>query len=147
MATENSTKTPNRDRLLSEWLGALGGLLDTIESWAKELDWSTRRIEKKMADSQIGDHQAPALLLQKETVRVLVEPVSRTTPGTAGLVDLYLLPAYDDIASLFYYENGWNLHDPSPGDPAVGDTRELQGRPLSRESLAAVLEKLVANAA
>ena len=33
-------------------------------------------------------YQAPALLLQKETARVLLEPVGRAAPGAEGVVDL-----------------------------------------------------------
>jgi len=33
---------------------SLTALVESIEGWARELGWSTRRIEKKMKDSEIG---------------------------------------------------------------------------------------------
>ena len=39
-----------------------------------------------------------------------MEPVARSSPGIEGLVDLYLLPAYDDIASLYHYSGKWHVH-------------------------------------
>ncbi len=82
--------------------GRLAALIDDVESWVKALDWSTRRIEKPMEDSQIGRYKAPSLLMQEGTDRVLLEPVARSAPGAEGVVDLYLMPAYDDIASLTF---------------------------------------------
>ena len=67
-------------------------------------------------------------------------------PGAEGLVDLYLMPAYDDIASLYYYEGSWNLHYMPPDGPTVGDIREAPARPLSPESLGEVLKTMRAHA-
>lgn len=149
MAVSKSPKLsgPLREQRRELWLAKLQRLLDTIDGWARELDWSTRRIEKRMEDSQLGTYKAPALLMQKETMRVLVEPIACSTPGTEGLVDLYLLPAYDDIASLYDDGDGWKLHHPLPGTPLSGDIRQTAARPLSRQSFADVLEELIQNAA
>ena len=147
MATGSRIKGPDRERLLGEWLRRLQALLEELDGWAKALDWSTRRIEKAMADSEVGGYKAPALLMQKEAARVLLEPIARSTPGGEGLVDLYLLPAYDDIASLFHYGGSWHLHYPFAGSPAVVDVRQAAGRPLTRETFRAVLDEMVRHAA
>ena len=63
------------------------------------------------------------------------------------MVDLYLLPAYDDIASLYFYADGWNVHYPFPGDPLVSAIEEIPPRPLSAETLKAVMEEMAKNAA
>ncbi len=145
---KRATKPPeDPDELRSGWLAQLSELIDHVEGWSKGLDWSTRRIEKKMEDPLIGTYKAPALMLQKETVRVLMEPIARSTVGGGGLVDLYRMPAYDDIASLHFYDGSWKVHYASPGDPVVGDVLQAEARPLDEESLLAVLEKMVDNAA
>jgi hypothetical protein len=94
----------------SAWIARVTSLVDQVEQWAKEIGWATRRVEKNLQDARIGKHRVPALLMQEDTCRVLLEPIGRSTPGAEGVVDLYLMPAYDDIAGLYYYGNRWNLH-------------------------------------
>ncbi len=55
------------------------------------------------------------------------------------MVDLYLMPAYDDIASLYYYGHRWNLHYMFHGDKPVSSIREAEAMPLSKEALQRVL--------
>jgi hypothetical protein len=142
MATANVPKeiSVDADAVRAAWLKRLGDLIDQIEGWARELDWSTRRIEKKMEDSQIGKYRAPALLLQRDTSRILAEPIGRSAPGTEGVVDLYLMPAYDDIASLLFYNGTWNLHYMFPGDPTAATIDETKPQSLSKEAFQEVLE-------
>jgi hypothetical protein len=144
-STQKTTPNEDREKHRDEWLDRLSNLVENVETWAKELDWSTRRIEKKMEDSQVGNYQAPALLLQKETTRVLLEPIARSAPGAEGVVDLYLMPAYDDIASLYYTNGEWNLHYMFPGRPIVATIKDASARPLSRETLQEVLEEMSKN--
>jgi len=65
----------DKERLRDEWLARLSDLVETVRGWAEELDWSTRRIETKMDDREIGDYKAPALIIQKETVRAILRPI------------------------------------------------------------------------
>jgi hypothetical protein len=77
----------------------------------------------------------------------LLEPVGRSAPGTEGVVDLYLMPAYDDIATLYYYGNQWNLHYVFPNTKPVATVREADAVPLSKEALAKVLAEMRQHAA
>ncbi len=129
------------------WVPRLEALLEQVDTWATSAGWSTRRIEKKMHDSESGEYQAPALLMQEGTTRVLLEPIARSAPGADGVVDLYRLPAYDDIASLYFYDGGWNIHYPLPDDPLIPAVEEISTRPLSEETLRKVLEEMAKNAA
>lgn len=144
MATANSK---SNQETMNDWMSRLSALIQLIDAWATASGWSTRRVEKKMQDSELGTYQAPALLMQEGTIRIILEPIARSAPGADGVVDLYLLPAYDDIASLFFYADGWNIHYPFPGDPLVSAIEELPSRPLSEETLKAVLEEMIRNAA
>jgi hypothetical protein len=134
-----------RDRAI--WIERVNFLVDQVEQWATEMGWSTRRIEKKLDDVRIGKHRVPALLMQQETDRVLLEPVGRTTPGAEGVVDLYLMPAYDDIASLYFYDDRWNLHYIFPGTTGAAAVREAAPMPLSKETLERVLTEMRRDAA
>jgi hypothetical protein len=134
-----------RDRAI--WIERVHVLVDEVERWATEMGWSTRRIEKKLDDVRIGKHRVPALLMQQDTFRVLLEPVGRSTPGAEGVVDLYLMPAYDDIASLYFYDDRWNLHYLFPGTTGAATVREAAPMPLSKEALERVLTEMRRDAA
>jgi len=129
-----------------EWLEKLRKLVSTVKRWADELDWGTRVVEKKMEDAEIGNYKAPGLLLQKETVRLFLEPVARVAPGTDGVVDLYLMPSYDDIASLYYYDNQWNVHYVFGEAPTVAKIREAEAKPLTKATLRKVFDEMKAHA-
>ena len=136
-----------RLQLLDKWLARLWSLVCSVDSWAKELGWSTRVVEKPMEDSQVGQYAAHGLLLQEGVDRILLEPVGRSSPGTEGIVDLYLLPAYDDIATLYFYGYRWNLHYAPSGTAATATPREAQSKPLSKDSLREVLAQMRQHAA
>ena len=83
MATRNKTdkRVDDSGLLRDQWLKVLADLTSNVKSWAEELDWSTRQIAKKMKDSRLGSYDAPALLMQKETTRVLLDPVAGLNPS------------------------------------------------------------------
>jgi hypothetical protein len=129
------------------WLDRVNELVDRVEQWAAELGWSTRRIVKKLDDARIGKHHVPALLMQEDTYRILLEPIGRSTPGTEGVVDLYLMPAYDDIASLYYYGGQWKLHYMFSGKTPAPAVSEADAVPLTKDTLEKVLAELRQHAA
>ena len=145
----NSPENPIADweKLRDEWVGRLSNLVASVQSWAQEIGWSTRRIEIRMEDSQLGTYQAPALILQEATTRVLLEPVARFAPGVDGVIDLYRMPAYDDIATLYHRNGDWNFHYQFPGSPPVVDLQDSAALPFSKETLKKVLDELSKNGA
>ena len=76
-----TSPTTNGQRLREEWLERMSILMESVEKWAEELGWATRRIEKEIDDSEIGRHRVPALLLQQETTRMLLDPIARSAPA------------------------------------------------------------------
>jgi hypothetical protein len=148
MATRKQTdrRVDDSGALRDEWLKVLADLTTKVKNWAEELNWSTRQIAKKMKDSRLGVYEAPALLMQKETTRVLLDPVARFAPGADGVVDLYLMPAYDDIASLYLVDGEWQLHYMFPGAPTVPTIRQAKPCSLSKEAIGRVLDEMSINA-
>lgn len=134
------------ERMHDEWLYRLSDLIQDVQKWATDIGWITRKIEVTLSDSQLGKYKAPALLLQEDTIKILLEPIARSAPGAEGVVDLYLIPAYDDIASLYFYDGEWNLHYMFPGTETVGSIREAAAKTLSSETLREVLEAIKSNA-
>ncbi len=139
---EIETEIAARMEERSIWMERVTSLVGQVEQWAREMNWSTRRVEKKLDDVRIGKHQVPALLMQEDTCRILLEPVGRSAPGVEGVVDLYLMPAYDDIARLYYYGNQWNLHYIFPDSKPAATVREAEALPVSKETFAKVLAEL-----
>ena len=137
----------NADVIREVWLERLGELVSSVDSWAKELGWSTRRIEKPMKDSLIGSYKAPGLLIQEDFLRIILDPIGPSSPGTEGVVDLYLMPAFDDIASLFFYDGAWHVHYGNPEDDEVTTIVEAKSSPLTKETLAGVLDEMKRHAA
>jgi hypothetical protein len=110
-----------KDRAI--WIDRVTSLAGQVQQWAKEMGWSTRRVEKRLDDPRIGKHHVPALLMQEDTCRVLLEPVGRSAPGAEGVVDLY------------------------PGTKPAATVREAEALPLSKEALEKVLAEMRRNAA
>jgi hypothetical protein len=147
-ATRDELESIARQRVTArhEWLERLRKLVGMVKEWADELDWATRVVDKKMEDAEIGNYKAPSLLIQKETVRLFLEPVARAAPGTEGVVDLYLMPSYDDIASLYFYNNRWNVHYVFEGATAVATIGEAEAKPLTKATLRKVFDEMKAHA-
>jgi hypothetical protein len=137
-------RTRMQERVL--WIGRMRELIERVDQWAKEFGWSTRRLEKKLDDARVGSHRVPALIMQADTCRIMLEPVGRSAPGAQGVVDLYLMPAYDDIASIYHYDGRWNLHYMLPDSKPVASIREAESMPLSKESLGRVLAEMMQHA-
>ena len=123
----------------TDWIRRASDLMKLVEAWAKEFGWSTKRVEKRIEDSRLGNHKVAALVMQEHTVRVLLEPISASAPASDALVDLCLMPGYDDIARLYHQEDGWHVYYVFPTKLADG-TAEGETRPLSKRTFGLVLD-------
>jgi hypothetical protein len=141
-ATAPKNPIPDWEKLRDEWLIRLSALVDSVQNWVQELGWSTRRIEIQMEDSQIGTYQAPALLMQERTTRLFLEPIARFAPGTEGVVDLYRMPKYDDIASLYFSNGGWQLQYVNPDLFDKAASRDIKSKPLNQETVTEILNEM-----
>ena len=118
-------------------------LVNQVRQWVEPHDWVTKPYPKKMRD--VGNHlyEIPALYLQKGPIRVLLDPVAYDVPGTEGVVDLYLMPTYDDMASLYFEGGRWMIHYAFPPDPmethSVIETKVL---PLDETTINQVLDSI-----
>lgn len=120
----------------AKWTKKVGDLVIAVKAWSDELGWVTKVVDKRLDDREIGPHRVPALLLQDQSVRLYLEPVSRSAPGAKGVVDLCVMPTYDDVASFYYYGKGWHLHY------GVDDLADGSDKPLAKDSLQVVLEEM-----
>jgi hypothetical protein len=99
----------NWQHVRDEWVRAVEQLVADVESWCRANDWPTRRVPSRLSESPIGEYVVPALLIQVDTRKFLLEPIARFVPGADGAVDLYEMPRYDDIANLYLRNGVWVL--------------------------------------
>jgi hypothetical protein len=139
----NKPTANGRDQARDEWLAQLRALVDQVEAWGREFDWSTRRIEKRL-DDEAGPYLATGLMLQKEFTRVLLEPIGWSASG-GGAADLYLMPAYDDLANLYYYDGAWHVHYAAPG--TANARKATSGKLLTKKLFQEVVNGMTRHAA
>ena len=79
---------------------------------------------------------------------LLLDPVGYDVPGAAGAADLYLMPAYDPTASLYFEDGQWTLHYAFPPDQRIEPRSviETQVLPLSAETINRVLDSIAEHA-
>jgi hypothetical protein len=132
----------------SQYQKQVKALVKRVRAWVEPHEWTTKPYPKKMrvVDQQI--FEVPALFLQKGPTRVLLDPVAYDVPGAEGVVDLYLMPTYDDMATL-YFENGeWMFHYAFPPDPLeTHSVIETKAFALSEKSINQILDSIANYAA
>jgi hypothetical protein len=131
MATREAGPGIDSDAVKREWLGRLGTLVDEVKGWAQASGWRTRRIDKTVTERGLGTYRVPVLLMEKDT---------------NGAVDLYVAPAYDDIASLYLEGDHWVLHYAYRPDPmATGSVIEIEPRAYSEGTIRTILDGMAAH--
>ena len=141
MATGEARPGIDADAVKGEWLDRLGALVDEVKGWAQASGWRTRRIDKTVTERGLGTYKVPVLLMEKDTVEVVLNPVARFVPGANGAVDLYVAPAYDDIASLYLEGDHWVLNYAGRSDSeATGSSTEIISRPYTEQAIRTILD-------
>src|SRR5208283_5763741 len=106
MGIDMTEASQQRDRVRAR----VDALVEQVREWVEPHEWVTKEYPKKMRDIDRQIYPISALFLQKGPVRVLLDPVAYDVPGAEGVVDLYLMPTYDDMASLYFEGDGWVIH-------------------------------------
>lgn len=143
MATEASAMSEQRDRFRNR----VETLVEQVRGWVEPHEWVTKVYPKKLRDVENQIYPIPALFLQKGPTRVLLDPVAYDVPGAEGVVDLYLMPTYDDLATLYFKEGTWRIHYAFP--PETKETPsgiEAEALPLGEETVNQVLDSIAAHA-
>jgi hypothetical protein len=130
------------------WLDRLNDLVENVKSWAEAAGWKPSLTSVDLTEKEYGRYEAPVLVLTRDEVVVSLVPVARQVPKADGLVGLYLMPEFDDMASLYLEEGGrWFLHYAFHPDPmearSVIETERLS---LDQANLDRVLDDIAAHA-
>jgi hypothetical protein len=89
MATGKARPEIGSDAVKRDWLDRVGNFVDEVKGWARASGWRTRRIDKTVSERGLGTYKVPVLLMEKDSVEVVLNPVAGFVPGANGAVDLY----------------------------------------------------------
>jgi hypothetical protein len=110
-------------------------------------DWLIRRDPKRMRDETGNVYSVLSLTLLKGPVRLLLDPNGYDIPGAEGVMDLYLLPPYDPVATLYLESGDWFIHSPFPSAlDSIDDPTIWTRSPLTEDSISNALESVVQHA-
>jgi hypothetical protein len=139
---ESGSQVDDPEAIKAEWLKCLNDLASQVKAWVEPAGWRTRLVAKPTRDSVLGRFEVPLLLMERNGVEVALNPVSPFIDGADGAVDLYVVPAYDEVGSLYFKNGQWTLYYVSHQDDEAGN-REPEGVPLSESSINRVLDEMV----
>ncbi|MDR3636003.1 MAG: hypothetical protein P4L84_19530 [Isosphaeraceae bacterium] len=146
MATGDVTATglpPEVD----DWLELLKDLVDRVKAWAEAAGWETRLTGRDVNEREGVRYEVPVLVLDRDEAEVSLVPVARKVPGADGLVDFYVMPDFEDVASLYREEGHWFFHYAFHADPIETHSLiETERFPLDEASLDRVLNDIAAHA-
>ena len=78
---------------------------------------------------------------------MLLDPVAYDVPGAEGVVDLYLMPTYDDQASLYFEQGNWMIHYAFPPDPTEAHSViAVEALPVREETISQALDSIAGHA-
>ena len=130
-----------------EFARAVETVVSQFDEALVEPDWIKRRDPKRMRDEDGEVFSAPSMTLWRGPVRLLLDPNAYDIPGADGIVDLYLLPPYDPVATLYLEGENWFIHSPFPATmETIARPQEWTRSPLNKESIRRVLEAIASHA-
>ena len=118
-----------------------------FEAVLAEMKQLARRDEKRMRDETGGVYSVQSLTIFLGAMRLLLDPNGYNLPGCDGAIDLYLLPPYDPVATLYLEHGEWFIHSPNPmTQESIARPTEWGRSALTKESIANLLESIARNA-
>jgi hypothetical protein len=129
-----------------KWRGRLDDLVGKVRAWVEPEHWVTKPYPKKMRDTDGTVFEVPSLFIQKGPTRLLLDPIAYDVPGAEGVVDLYLMPTYDDTASLYLVDGRWQIHYACHDQQPVAGVKQPEVMELSEKTIKRILDEIVAHA-
>jgi hypothetical protein len=125
----------------------VNSLADQFEATLADTEWSIHRDKKRMRD-EVGEiYEVPALTLVKGATRLLLDPNGFGFPGAEAGVDLFLLPPYDPVASLYLEKGTWFIHSPFPRrEIVIARPKEWARTEFTPDAIRTVLESIADHA-
>ncbi len=137
-------KIDDPDAVRAEWLDRLNALASQVKGWVEKHDWRTRLVSKPLRDGILGRFDVPLLLMERYAVQVALNPITRFPGNADGGVDLYIVPAYDEVAGILLEDGRWAIYYTFDRRADGKPIPEPECLPLSEETLDRVLNAMVA---
>ena len=96
--------------VLAEWKSAIDRVERDAEAWSAEVQWRTRRVNKKIVESLIGQYEVPQLLIFAEPNLYVLDPIARFVPEAQGAMDFAAQPSYYTTSMYRAYDGTWYVH-------------------------------------
>ena len=127
---------------------AVTRLIGRFKGVLAETDWSTREQPRKLEDEKGATYTTPSLFVWRGPTSLSLVPTGYDIPGADGVADLYLLPDYAPVATLYLETGVWWVHSPYP-TPSTPEAKPTQWcrEELSDRSVPALLEAISQDAA
>jgi hypothetical protein len=136
---------------MSEKSTAFAGQVEKVvrqfEAALAEMNQLSRRDAKRMRDETGGVYSVQSLTIFMGPMRLLLDPIGYDVPDCDGAIDLYLLPPYDPVATLYLEHGAWFIHSADPTAPeSISRPTEWGRSVLTRESIITLLESIAKDA-
>jgi hypothetical protein len=117
-------KATGLPREVDDWLELPKDPLDNVKAWAEAAGWETRLTSRDVNEKGFVRYEVPVRVLDRDEAEVSLVPVAPKVSGADGLVDFYLMPEFDDVASLYREDGQWFFHpDPMETHPIIETKR------------------------
>lgn len=132
---------------VDDWLDLLKGLVENVKAWAEAAGWGTRLTSRDVNEKGGVRYEVPILVLNRGEAEVSLVPVARKVPSADGLVNFYVMPDFNDVASLYREDGQWFFHYAFHPDPMETISEiETERFPLDEASFDRVLKDVAAHA-
>lgn len=98
---------------------------------------------KPVRDGVLGRFEIPLLLMVRNAVQVALSPITRFAPNSQGGVDLYVVPAYDQVATLTLEDDHWFIYYAFVRPTDENRNPEIDRIVISEETLIRVMDMIV----
>jgi hypothetical protein len=123
-----------RKVVLVEWTQCVEAVVKQIEQWSAEFNWQTRREQKKLTETLLGEYSLPQLSLYAEGHLYVLDPLARFLPSALGAFDLSIQPSFY-LTSLYRHLDGsWYVHL-DVGEGVKGARKEKLDKDSFRRSI------------
>jgi hypothetical protein len=105
--------------ILADWIKAQQDMINQAKATAQNEGWHVFDEHKKVAESLLGEYEAPRLRIKTQDTEVVFDPVAYFGAGRQGIVEMAVMPSFETRAMLTFKNGQWRIM------PRTGNTKPL----------------------